>query len=81
MANLVEPILRTRFTDMTAPMFSFQNHHCKDFEMRYVSCMEAYGKSLGQQKCVDFKLDLNECVYNDKQVCQDDICSIAHMFK
>lgn len=75
MANLVEPILRTRLTDMTAPVFSFQMHPCKEFEMRYVSCMEAYGKSLGKEKCMDLKLDLNECVFSDKQVCLDDIFS------
>ena len=70
MANLVEPILRTRFTDMSAPLFSYQyDHPCKDCEIRFVTCMEAYGKSLGPKKCMDLKLDLNECVYNDKQVC------------
>lgn len=69
MANLVEPILRTRFTDMSVALFSAQNHSCKDFELRYVYCMEAYGKSLGESKCKDLKEDLNECFFKIKQVC------------
>ena len=34
--------------------------------------MEAYGKSMGEKKCIDLKTDLNECVYSDKQVCNAD---------
>ncbi len=70
MANLQEPILRTRFTDMTAAMFTHQkNEVCKDFELRFVYCMEAYGRPLGDTKCQELKDDLNECVFKNKQVC------------
>lgn len=69
MANLIEPILRTRFTDMTAPLFTHQkNEECRDFELKYVYCMEAYGKPYGDAKCKDYKDDLTECVFKFKQV-------------
>ncbi|KAI9551484.1 hypothetical protein GHT06_021817 [Daphnia sinensis] len=68
MANLTEPILRTRFTDMSAALFSAQKTECKDFELRYVYCLEAYGKSLGESKCKDLKDDIQECFFKFKQL-------------
>ena len=69
MSNLQEPIIRTRFTDMTAALFTQQNNlACKDFELKFVYCMEAYGKPLGNTKCKDFEDDLRECVFKGKQV-------------
>lgn len=68
MANLTEPILRTRFTDISAALFTSQNSECKDFELRYVYCLEAYGKSLGESKCKDLKEDMRECIFKIKQL-------------
>ena len=68
MANLFEPVIRTRFTDMAATIFTSQGTKCQDFEMRYAECMEAYGKAIGTKKCQDFKDDLNECLFAAKQV-------------
>lgn len=69
MTNIMEPIIRTRFTDKTAPLFTAQRINvCDDFELKFVTCMEAYGKSVGSTKCKDLKDDLTECIFKTKQV-------------
>lgn len=69
MTELNEPLLRTRFTDMAAALFTSQkNPQCQDFEMRYVTCMEAYGRTMGDQKCKDLRDDFKECIFKIKQV-------------
>lgn len=69
MTSLNEPVLRTRFTDMGAALMTSQNNdRCKDFELRYVYCKEAYGKTLSDTKCNDLKEDLRECIFQFKQV-------------
>lgn len=67
--KLSEPIIRTPFTDMGASMFTEQNTpFCKNFEIKYMKCIEAYGKPLGDTKCKDFLEDFSECVTKTKQV-------------
>lgn len=69
MAQLYEPIIRTKFSDMAAGLFTVQKHpQCADFELRYYSCMEAHGSRAGAASCKDFKDDLHECVFKFKQV-------------
>lgn len=65
---LTEPIIRTPFTDMGAAMITQQHTVCKDFEMKYIKCLEAYGKSLGETKCQAFLEDFTECSTRAKQV-------------
>ena len=67
--DLYEPYIRTRFTDMAAVMFTFQEHpFCKDFDLKHRYCMETYGSPVGDKKCKDLKDDLWECLTRFKQV-------------
>lgn len=67
--DLYEPIIRSRFTDMGAILFTRQKHpYCKDFELKFRYCMEAYGEPVGFEKCKLLREDLNECMFRHKQV-------------
>ena len=66
--KLSEPIIRTPFTDMGAAMITQQRSICKSFELKFMQCMEAYGKSIGDVKCKDYFDDLQECTLLSKQV-------------
>lgn len=41
---------------------------CKKFELKYVTCLNAYGIEKGFEKCRDFYDDIFECTYHAKQV-------------
>lgn len=69
MDRLYEPIVRTKFSDMAAGMFTVQKHpQCADFEMRYYTCKEAHGSRAAATACKDYRDDLQECIYKFKQV-------------
>lgn len=66
---LHEPLVRTPFTDMAAAMFTRQTYSdCDQFEMKFASCLEAYGRPAGDVKCAALKEDFGECVFRFKQV-------------
>lgn len=60
--SLYSPPLKTPLTDLTGCLISHQwEGRCKDFEMRAVDCLEAYGLLRGQEKCKDLLDDFKEC--------------------
>ncbi|KAF2354004.1 NADH:ubiquinone oxidoreductase iron-sulfur subunit 5 [Trinorchestia longiramus] len=61
------PYFRTPLTDLGSHMISHQSGGmCRDFEMRAVECVEAYGTHKAETLCRDYMDDLFECVHGDK---------------
>lgn len=66
--SLLSPPFRTPFTDLTGCVISHQWHgKCKDFEMRAIDCLEAYGLNRGLEKCNDLIEDFKECGLRQKR--------------
>lgn len=66
--SIYSPPFRTPLTDLTGCVISHQWHgRCKDFEMRAVDCLEAYGLYRGLEKCHDLLEDFKECSMNTKR--------------
>lgn len=60
--SVLSPPFRIPLTDLTGCVISHQwDGPCKDFEMRAVDCLEAYGLNRGLQKCKDLVEDFKEC--------------------
>lgn len=62
------PALRTPWTEALGSAYTYQDHPiCRDFELRLVDCVEAYGWYRSQEKCNLLFKDLEECLYNLKR--------------
>ena len=70
--NTFEPYIRTPISDMLGPVVSSQRKPCRDFELRLNKCKEAFGKTMGEKKCMDYLEDYNECCNQFKQVIKYD---------
>ncbi|MCL4121703.1 UNVERIFIED_CONTAM: hypothetical protein GTU68_034499 [Idotea baltica] len=56
-------------TRVTGPLLTYQRSpRCRDFEMRYMECLDAYGIRMGRTKCKDYMEDLRECANSVKTV-------------
>ncbi|XP_053986616.1 uncharacterized protein LOC128880490 [Hylaeus volcanicus] len=62
------PLFTTPLTPAEASMHSYQDMpRCRDFELRAVKCLEAYGWYKLNEKCELFIKDMYECVTRAKQ--------------
>ncbi|KAK4885169.1 hypothetical protein RN001_001440 [Aquatica leii] len=62
------PVFRSPFTDLTGCLISHQWHGpCRDFEMKVMDCLEAYGLHNGRIKCDTLIKDFRECAGRRKQ--------------
>uniref|UniRef100_T1JLL9 Uncharacterized protein n=1 Tax=Strigamia maritima TaxID=126957 RepID=T1JLL9_STRMM len=65
---MAAPVIRTPFTDIFGRFFTNQGHgQCRDFELNFYECMEAYGLPRGWKKCDDYYEDFMECLSHDKR--------------
>ena len=63
----MEPTIKCSLLSIM-PTHTHQMGKCKDFELRMIDCLEAYGANReGQEKCADYIADLNECSGMGKQ--------------
>ncbi|CAG4947866.1 unnamed protein product [Colias eurytheme] len=68
MSDIVSPVIRTVFTDITGAMLSYQMlGRCAKQEMDMMNCMEAYGYGRGVRKCRDYIDEYHECHTRKKQ--------------
>lgn len=66
------PFIKTPFTDLAGHvMHSAYGGKCVDFEIKMMSCLEAYGMYRGKKVCKDIIDDFNECQYLFKQDARD----------
>ncbi|CAK1553047.1 unnamed protein product [Leptosia nina] len=64
----ISPFLRSIFTDVTGPMYSYQMFgRCAKQEANMMDCMEAYGYGRGVRKCKDLIDEMYECHTLKKQ--------------
>ncbi|XP_015516645.1 NADH dehydrogenase [ubiquinone] iron-sulfur protein 5 [Neodiprion pinetum] len=62
------PAFRTPVMDLTGCLINAQqSHRCKDYELHFYECMEAYGIPKGYKKCSDMFEDYHECLTLGKQ--------------
>ncbi|XP_075216645.1 NADH dehydrogenase (ubiquinone) 15 kDa subunit [Lycorma delicatula] len=63
------PLIRIPMTDLGASILSHQQFgNCAKIELKAMSCLEAYGKYRGKEKCAQLIEDYQECFTNGTQV-------------
>merc|ERR1712105_76856 len=61
-----EVIIDSPFTRVGESFFTWQNHQCARFEMRWMKCLSASGMVRGKDFCQDYFEDYYECVHHYK---------------
>ncbi|CAK9809205.1 hypothetical protein ANTPLA_LOCUS6068 [Anthophora plagiata] len=76
----IVPAIVTPIADMIKTVDHIQeNPQCRDFEIELAKCIEVYGFMRGRELCTSYMLDMQECMYAEKQKHRAAIMRGEHM--